>query len=493
MKLPYQIEPVRLDREVANAAGEPAELEKVTERAQRMVQDEGRQRMKIEARQRRSSSSQSATPLQVSTSLPCASSSSPRASPVELYVVKPHQNGPESLRSILRKTTRERLFVHPKAWTDMHLAIFRVKDFHLEASLGLVLNREIHEYPSDPKLYGVLFGEDGIHDPMKNFARQIKTASKGVRVPMDLPVTWICIRYLEKIRTQIRRYPSQVDIDPLSLGHKAHVTLQYNRGRFLRTTTFDLEHMEFDLPAASQRFWTRGNSLQHHMWPIFAIHRKVHPAYTARRLRRSQASSCHRDWRAESRDPELVALLMAMAQNQWKKLKYGFHQGLRNRCCSDCVCPLVLWVVDTKLYWVRGHVPISHFLALDDPDFPMINDMELDMSYALDMSDEADHSKILMSLTAAFDDYFENVVEDLSLRRAPASMVRHPKESNLDMQASKDSRTGMRSEESLDKLTASKETAEGMKSFQGYISQHLKDTSAPKQRHEGKNSQAGLA
>lgn len=215
MRVPYQIESVRLNKEVANAAGAPAEMDTTSGMTQIVVGKEKKQKPKTKSRRKKPNHSQPLSPLQVLPILPLAASPSPPASPVELHVVKPHQNGPESLRSILRKTTRERLFVHPRAWTNTHLAIFRVQGFDLEASLGLVLNRDIHEYPSDAKLYDVLFGENGIQDPMKNFAKQIRAASRGVRVPMDLPVTWICMRYLDKLRTQIRGYPPQIDLDPL--------------------------------------------------------------------------------------------------------------------------------------------------------------------------------------------------------------------------------------------------------------------------------------
>lgn len=116
------------------------------------------------------------------------------------------------------------------------------------------------------------------------------------------------------------------------------MVLQYDRGRFLHTSVFEVEHMEFDIPAASQRLWIRGTSLHPHMWPIFVIHRKTHPDYMMRRSRRGPQILAHQDWKVQSRDPELVALLLALAQSQWRKMKYGYHKGLKNRCCCDCVC-----------------------------------------------------------------------------------------------------------------------------------------------------------
>lgn len=68
--------------------------------------------------------------------------------------------------------------------------------------------------------------------------------------------------------------------------------------------------------------------------------------------------------------------------------------------------PLLIWVDNTALRFVRAHVPRSHLDALADPTKPIIDTLRVEISQPLNMQEREDQIRLMFCLAALLDQHF---------------------------------------------------------------------------------------
>ena len=128
---------------------------------------------------------------------------------------KPHQNGPDPLKQILRKMTRKPLYCHLKEWCDAHLDILRVEGVDKEYPIDHVLRRPVRLDPSDSDLVNLL--EQIPHsEERKGFMRilmlglcyVVERSRIYTACSVERHVASSCSSYIRYLR-EIRKYPKE--------------------------------------------------------------------------------------------------------------------------------------------------------------------------------------------------------------------------------------------------------------------------------------------
>ncbi|KAK2794432.1 hypothetical protein FQN50_009914 [Emmonsiellopsis sp. PD_5] len=287
---------------------------------------------------------------------------------------KPHQNGSEPLEQILRKTTTKPLYCHPKEWCDGHLDVLRIEGLDKEYPVDHVLRRPVRLDPSDLDIVNLLEYEEG-----KGF---IGNLMLGLRYTVEAPYTSEdtvercvaskCINYLQHLRNDVRKYP------------------QEQRSSWIKII--------FDFPDY--------NDYPFSFFPIVTVLCRNHDNYRNLALSVLEEQETKRliRWKRASKPAEMVAHLIAMAQQQRLRLQSG-NQAI-DRCCSSAVCPVLIWVTNTNVRFIRGHVPLSYLATFDNPMSPLPAVLKLEISPPMDMLKADDQPQIFLSLTALLDQYF---------------------------------------------------------------------------------------
>lgn len=133
------------------------------------------------------------------------------SSSVEYF--NPHVNGPESLRNILRRTTRKPFCCHRKSWCDTHLDILRVEGLDKDYPVEQVLGRSLQVDPSDTELVKTLqqipyMGErDGdVRAVLHGLVRAAPYLGSTMKAENTVASIGHC--FLEHLRTKVRKYPA---------------------------------------------------------------------------------------------------------------------------------------------------------------------------------------------------------------------------------------------------------------------------------------------
>ncbi|KAK2758215.1 hypothetical protein FQN54_004059 [Arachnomyces sp. PD_36] len=325
--------------------------------------------------------------------------SSPPAEPIRLF--KPHENGPESISEILRRTTRKPLYCHPKSWCDLHLDVFRVEGVGKEYPIDHVLGCPVVCDPSDTDLAEVMEQLSAAGGRFHNIVSyHVRTGEKMSRI-MEEGVAAVCYGILDDLWQNVRRYPL-VDTNsyggrPFYRHPKLHLTCKAggkDHKIHLKTRKILVDFPDYEGYPDS-------------FFPIVTFLCRNHDDYNPWKTKDlSDVAEEKRiiRWRRASKHAEVVALLIAAAQKQAERLPDN-HQS-ENQCCANAICPLLIWAAGTHVQLVRGHIPCSHLDALEDPTKPISEVLKLEISPALDVLEAQDQPQILYSLAALLDQYF---------------------------------------------------------------------------------------
>ncbi|KAK2733089.1 hypothetical protein FQN55_003759 [Onygenales sp. PD_40] len=336
---------------------------------------------------------------------------------------KPHEHGPESIESILRKTTRKPLYCHPKAWCDTHLDVLRVEGLDKEYPVEHVLGFPVALDPADTALVQLIdqipnVGErEGyIRITLQVFARMSKTYTSSFDA--ENHVTGICYAFLDHLREKVRKYP-RVEHHPFRSYESVKFSaprweppslyLYYGKGEEQQKMELKTQQITYDFPNYDEGF-------PHNFFPIITSLCWHHDHYNDWKTDRSERQEAKRmtRWKKASKSAEMTAVLLSMAQKQALRL---VDSRPEHRCCPNAICPILIWATKTHVRLVRGHVPLSHLDALANPDRPVFEALKLEISLPFDFLETEDQRQVLLALSALLDNYFltfrsRNLIDD---------------------------------------------------------------------------------
>jgi hypothetical protein len=112
----------------------------------------------------------------------------------------------DSLEALLRKTTREPLYVHPSLWSTSHLTALRVSGFDRNYPLEHVIGRPLARDPADAdlaRIFNAISKWPEGDDP--KLARYLYSArSNSMRDRGDRIYAYVCHIWLESIYSDFR-------------------------------------------------------------------------------------------------------------------------------------------------------------------------------------------------------------------------------------------------------------------------------------------------
>ncbi|KAK2805564.1 hypothetical protein FQN50_006191 [Emmonsiellopsis sp. PD_5] len=332
---------------------------------------------------------------------------------------EPHEHGPESIESILRKTTRKPLYCHPKAWCDAHLDVFRDEGLDKEYPVEHVLGFPVALDPADTALVQLIdqipnVGErEGyIRITLQVFARMSKTYTSSFDA--ENHVTGICYAFLDHLREKVRKYP-RVEHRPFR-GYEYEtfsfpnpctaaprwepptLYLCYGKGEQQQKLELKTQQIIYDFPNYDEGF-------PYNFFPIITSLCLHHDHYNDWKKDRSERQEAKRKtrWKKASKSAEMIAVLLSMARKQAPRL---VDSRPEHRCCPNAICPILIWATKTHVRLVRGHVPLSHLDALANPDRPISEALKLEISLPFDFLETEGQRQLLLALSALLDNYF---------------------------------------------------------------------------------------
>lgn len=126
---------------------------------------------------------------------------------------KYHENGPESIQSILKKTTRKPLYCHPKFWDDIHLEALRVEGLDQEHPIDYVLGCPVTCETSNAGMLDVMeqiLGKKEGYFHMIYYAHigRCNLAKKSARLREgEEGALAVCHAALDHMHENVRKYP----------------------------------------------------------------------------------------------------------------------------------------------------------------------------------------------------------------------------------------------------------------------------------------------
>ncbi|KAK2813733.1 hypothetical protein FQN50_000131 [Emmonsiellopsis sp. PD_5] len=312
----------------------------------------------------------------------------------------PHQHGPESLDAILRRTTKIPLYCHPKSWSDIHLAVLRVEGLDKIYSLEHVIGRPVACDPSDTELQTALSELATPTDPRGKFSviarNLLHIQSSQFNTPREIEdrVALTCSSLLTYM-WHFRKYPR------LELSYSSGRTRTpqnklyfcYAKQRLeLKSPTILYDYPDYiGYPASFFPFVTvfRRNHDDYAPWD------EPHEDLRQKRLKR---------WKQASKPAEMVALLIAMAQQQAKRLDSSGENGPR----LTIIRPILVWVDLTSVRFVRAHIPLRYLETLSDPSKPLVDTLVVEMTAPLHPLRESDRLALLEGSACLVDGYFRD-------------------------------------------------------------------------------------
>ncbi|EEP82394.1 predicted protein [Uncinocarpus reesii 1704] len=288
-----------------------------------------------------------------------------------------HSPAPESLEAILKRTTYTPVLCHPKLWSDVHLEIFRVEGLDRTFPLEDVIGRPIACDPSDAPLQTAL---EGVSRPYSRepFGLGCKLLLEGLnRTDLsdryrDRYMKGMCWEMLRNLREDIRKYPC----------YELCPTPDF----FPITSLLCMTHDVY----APEDVW---NHIQEE-----------------KRLKR---------WAKRSKSAEIVALLLATAQQQLKRMARPLQ--------SEYVQPILITANGNKVQFFRARFSVQSVDALTDPSQLLDRPAIIKQSPPLDFYKESDRIQLVLALAAVLDEYFQDIRPTLSPYQVPDHEQPKPK------------------------------------------------------------------
>ncbi|EEP82580.1 predicted protein [Uncinocarpus reesii 1704] len=318
----------------------------------------------------------------------------------------PHDPKPQSLKSILGRTTSIPLYCHPKAWSDFHLDVLRVKCLDKSYPLEHVVGRPLRCDPADKQLQAVV---DEITEPVNEdgaFQGLLLCGQEWIRGfgphRTEEAYRGLCYSWLRILRDDVREYPmldSAPDTVYLKFFFGGETALikgpavmydypdldDYPDGLYPVVSFLCLNHDEYRPRNAHHARWDRGN-------PRVKV------------------------WRRRSKPAEHVSLLLAMAQKQAQLLDKKRFDCVDNPLLN-AFHPVLVIVSETTVRILRAHVTLNYLNALADPTLPLLDNLIVEQSEPFDMLVEADRVRYLITASCLLDEYYLDIRPIFSQRK----------------------------------------------------------------------------